>query len=164
MKERHADLQLDEDLRLQHREWRIQKVSWFLLYGLLIAIAFGLLGHGPLSTSQVQGPAGSASLQFDRFMTAKSANRLTLTLPPANGQVRAVLDAKYLRNVEIRDITPEPEKSVLESEGTAYLFSADSHKPTQVQFMFEPQKIGLLEGWIAVADESRLNFKQFVYP
>jgi hypothetical protein len=164
MKERHADLQLDEDLRLQRREWRVQKVSWFLLYGLLIAIAFGLLGHGSLSTRQVQGPAGSASLQFDRFMTVKSVNRLTLTLPPASGEVRAVLDAKYLQDVEIREITPEPEKSVLESEGTAYIFSADSQKPTRVQISFEPRKIGLLEGWIAVAGESRLNFKQFVYP
>lgn len=164
MKQRHADLQLDEDLRLQHREWRVQKVSWFLLYGLLIAIAFGLLGHGPLSTSHVRGPDGSASLQFERFMTVKSANQLTLTLPPAKGQVRAVLDAKYLQDVEIRDITPEPEKSVLESEGTAYFFSADSQKPMQVQFSFEPRKIGMLEGWIAVAGESRLNFRQFVYP
>lgn len=164
MKQRHADLQLDEDLRLQHREWRIQKVSWFLLYGLLVAIAFGLLGHGPLSTRHVQSSAGSASLQFDRFMTVKSANQLTLTLPPANGQVRAVLDAKYLRDVEIRDITPEPEKSVLESEGTAYIFSADSQKPMQVHFSFEPRNIGMLEGWIEVAGEPRLKFKQFVYP
>lgn len=164
MKQRHADLQLDEDLRLQHREWRVQRAGWFLLYGLLIAIAFGLLGHGPLSTRQVQDPAGSASLQFDRFMTVKSVNRLTLTLPPASGEVRAVLNAKYLRDVEIREISPEPEKSVLESEGTAYVFSADSQKPMQIQFSFEPRKIGLLEGWIAVAGEPRLNFRQFVYP
>ena len=164
MKERHADLQLNEDLRLQQREWHVQKVSWLLLYGLLAAIAFGLLGHGPLSTRHVQGPVGSASLRFDRFMTVKSVNQLTLTLPPANGEVRAVLDAKYLRNIEIREIMPEPEKSVLENEGTAYIFSADSQRPMRVQFSFEPRNIGMLEGWIAVAGEPRLNFKQFVYP
>jgi hypothetical protein len=164
MKQRHADLQLHEDLRLQHREWRVQKVSWFLLYALLVAIAFGLLGHGPLSNSQVRSPAGGTLLEFDRFMTVKSTNRLTLTLQPSNGEVRAVLDAKYLQDVEIKEIRPEPEKSVLESEGTAYIFSANSQKPMRVHFSFEPRNIGMLEGWIAVAGEPRLKFKQFVYP
>jgi hypothetical protein len=163
MKPRHADLQLFEDLRQEKREWAIQRWAWWLLYLLLAATVLGLLGNGPLSTRHIRSPGGAA-LELDRFMTAKSTNRLVVTLPPSSGEVRAVLDARYLEQIEIQDIRPEPEKSVLISEGTAFVFSADSDKPMQVQFIFEPRTAGLVKGWLSVGGGARMNFWQFVYP
>ena len=164
MTRRQPDIELQEDLRQERWEWVVQRLAWLLLYALLVAIVFGLLGHGPLSTTQVGNPSQESALEFDRFMTIKSTNELTLTLPPAAGEVKAVLAGEYADKVEIREITPEPEKSVLESEGMAFVFNADSHRPTQVRFVIEPRSMGRLKGWFAVAGEPRLNFSQFVYP
>ena len=73
MKTEARDLQLCENLGQQRTEWAVTRVLWPLLYALLIAIAFGLLGQGPLARAKVEGENGALILEYKRFATAKSS-------------------------------------------------------------------------------------------
>lgn len=160
----YPDLQICEDMRQQRIEWTIERVAWFFLYALLIGIVLGLLGQGPLASARLQGGAGSLQMEYSRFMRNKSSDQLEITLPPAPASVRLMLDKQYLEHIEVRMISPPPEKVIARADSTVFEFNVDSPKPVQVHFHFEPRKAGALEGWVAVEGGERRKFSQFVYP
>ena len=159
-----TDLQICENLGQQRTEWALMRFAWPVLYALLIAIALGLLGEGPLADARIRSDAGQEEAEYKRFATVKSAVPLTVKIQGAGGTGRVVLAHEYLQKVEIRKVTPEPDKVVAESEGLAYLFNTASATPVEVRFVVEPMKAGMLSGWLAVDGGEKRHFTQFVYP
>lgn len=49
-------LEIEEDLRLQHRLWTAERVGWLMVGVLVLAALAGLFGTGPLSLSSVASP------------------------------------------------------------------------------------------------------------
>ncbi|WP_119155072.1 hypothetical protein [Caldimonas tepidiphila] len=157
-------MQICEDLRQQRVEWTVERVAWGFLYALLGAIVLGLLGQGPLADARLQGPDGATLMEYKRFARKKSGERIKVTLPASKGSVRVMLDRGYLENVELKEVTPEPEKVIAQDDGTSFVFNTESARPVDAYFHFEPKSAGLLEGWVSVAEGPRQRFGQFVYP
>lgn len=144
-------------------EWSIQRTAWACLYALLVGIACGLLGQGPLARARA-GRVDTAELEYQRFRTAKSSMELSFTLPPSAGEVQLQLSGDYLQQVELRRVMPEPVRTVLKSDGLVFVFSTNAQQQVRVRFLVEPQTFGLLEGWFSSGAGAKSRFWQFIYP
>lgn len=161
---RYPRLQLDEDLPLQKREWRLQRIAWVFLYTLLAAIILGLLGNGPLSHSFTGTEDGSIVIEYEKFLRHRSPETVRLTVIPSSDTVRLQFSGEYMRRIEIKKIVPEPEQVIPGADASTFVFQAKSARPMQIAFHFQPEKIGRLDGWMGLEGQSRLTLSQFVYP
>ncbi|HYH56429.1 MAG TPA: hypothetical protein VD772_07445, partial [Anseongella sp.] len=55
-----APPEVDEDLPMHIKGWKVQRVCWYIISGLLLLIALGVFGEGPLS--RVRDTSGGAIL------------------------------------------------------------------------------------------------------
>lgn len=161
---RYPGLQIGEHTRQQEREWAIQRVSWVFLYALLIAILLGGLGRGPLSHARLQDADSGFGMEYERFMRHRSPDMLLVTARPASGTLRLRMANRYLQEVRLESIVPEPQESVSEPGATVFVFSTAAAGPVQIEFHIRPQKIGTIEGWIAQDGRPWQDFRQFVWP
>ena len=60
-----GELQIDEDMDFQHKEWIAERWGWRIMALVLLAGLLGLFGQGPLSDKTVQ--SGSLLVQYGRF-------------------------------------------------------------------------------------------------
>ena len=91
-------LQIEEDRAHQRREWRIERVGWVLMAGLLLAGLLGLLGDGPLSRATA-GSAGALSVEYDRLQRAAAPYEYRFEVDPSlarEGQLRLRFDDALL--------------------------------------------------------------------
>ena len=163
MPHRYPGFEIDEDLRHERREWRVQRIAWVLLYLLLGAIALGLFGHGPLSKAVI-GPDDAPVLEYERFMRHRSPDTLHVTALPSNGKAIVAFDRQYLQRITIEQVEPQPERVVAGADDTRFIFNAASAQAVDIQFDIRPDRVGSAEGWIAVNGGERRHFSQFVYP
>lgn len=161
---RYPGLQIDPHLRQQEWEWRIQRISWVFFYALLAAILLGALGRGPLSQTRLQAPGGGFEMEYERFMRHLSPDLLRVTVRPASDHFRLRFENGYIERVQVEQIVPEPQETVSEEGATVFVFKAAAARPAQVEIYIRPQKIGAIEGRVALDDGPPQAFGHFVYP
>lgn len=168
---RSAELQIDEDRAFQHRMWRIERIGWWSIAGILLAAAAGLFGHGPLSRTTLEvtdhrQPAQVMVLDYDRFGRAHSESQFIFSRPagPQQGNTFALwLSADYVSDVEILRITPDPvsQESVL--NGVRYRFHLEEGAQTVI-FRFKAERSGRLSGSFRLNDGPPAAFRQWLFP
>ena len=157
-------LHLDEDLHQQKIEWRIQRIVWPLLTVLLIAIAAGLLGQGPIARAQAGSASAGITMDYHRFLRRMTNDTLELKLQAASERVRLHIDARYLDAVELERVFPQPETVLSGAQATTMEFSGQPGQWIVVHVELKPQHVGTVDGWIAADEHPRQPFSQFVYP
>lgn len=163
-KSRYPGLEIPEDMRQQQREWRMQRVLWPVLYAILLAIAIGFLGKGPVSDAEVGEPDDALHMKYQRFLRYRAPDKLELAVQARTETVEITLDNQYVRNIEIEEIMPTPERVISGAEATTFVFNGRGSATLHAQFYFKPETIGSLEGRIALKDQAPQSFSQFVYP
>src|SRR4051794_40698086 len=101
---RVRDLEIEQDLAYQRREWAFERVGWLLLGLLLLAALVGLLGRGPLSNTTAGDPGGPLRVEYQRFLRHRSTSTLRVHLGPnaARGnEAHLWLDREYLEGMEV---------------------------------------------------------------
>lgn len=161
---RYPGFEIGEDMRQQHREWRMQRVAWVLLYALLLCIMLGLLGKGALSEATLGEPGAPLQTEYQRFLRHRSPDTLRLRITPTSGQVRVLLDSDYAGHVEIKRVAPEPERVIAGADAITFVFNARATEPMTVTFEIQPEEVGSLHGWVGLQGQERHAFSQFVYP
>src|SRR5690606_27278091 len=109
----------------QRAEWTIQRVSWVVWGAILVAGLAGLLGPGPLSTTEVEAPDQSISVRFNRFEHYSRPGTWELALHPRETatELRVEISAPLLHNVQVLRIEPEPKGSTLKDDTIVYTFN-----------------------------------------
>jgi hypothetical protein len=146
----YPGLQISENMREQKREWRVQRIAWAILYPLLFAIIIGLFGKGPISSAQLETASGAVHLKYERFLRYNAPDTLELTVQATSETVRVMLDNQYARKIQIEKITPTPTRVISGADTMIFVFSSRASTPMRAEFYFQPEKIGFLDGWIAV--------------
>jgi hypothetical protein len=165
---RVGDLEIDQDLDFQHRSWMVQRVGWIVMPLIVLAALLGLLGPGPLSSATVGSEAGSLWLEYDRFGHYQGPMTLRFHLGVGSapeGMARLRLNQDYVEKIQIEQVTPEPERVEMASDGLIYTFQVA--KPNQdmiITFHLRPNNFGPLTGQIGLAEAQSLRFSQFIYP
>jgi hypothetical protein len=162
------DLELDQDLAFTQREWRFQRVGWIVIGLFLLGTLAGLFGTGPLSSARVEGQQADVRMEYPRLARVEAPAVLRMEVGPGVGQegtVRLWLDLDYLENVEIRQVTPQPEQVEEGPDRLTFSFRiADAAMPATVTFHVRPERVGLLRGQFGLTDQEALTFTQWVYP
>lgn len=165
---RSASLEVEQDLRYQRWEWRLQRVGWVVIVLFIVAALLGLLGEGPLGQASQTAPDGSAALEYQRLLHFHNPNELRLAIDAKANEgkeLRLWVSAEYLRDVDINSILPEPIRMEAGADGHTFVFAvASPGQPTNITIHFEADRAGLIHGEIKVEGRDAIAFGHFVYP
>ncbi|HEV2128712.1 MAG TPA: hypothetical protein VGR22_08850, partial [Thermomicrobiales bacterium] len=81
---RIGDLEVDEDIEFQEREWKVQRVGWALMLVVIVLALVGLFGTGPLSAVEREADDGTLVLEYQRFV--RHGGRTTFSIAAAGSQ------------------------------------------------------------------------------
>lgn len=150
-------------MRQQRLEWAVQRVAWPLLSVVLVAIALGLFGQGPLAKAQVVA-GEDFSMEYHRFARRQSPDALELRVVPREPRLRVSLARGYTQAVDVEHIFPEPDRMAVAPDATVLEFDARPGEPFDIRLQVRPSDMGRVHGWVAVGEGPRHVFSQFVYP
>jgi hypothetical protein len=160
--------EIDEDMKFQKREWKMQRIAW-LVFGLFLLAAFlGVFGSGPINHSTQVDPQGLLSVEYEPLVRRQSPTRLKLQLKaPAQKTDRAQfwIASDCLDALEISQVTPAPERMEAMGKRVVYSYPPSREKRELiVGFHFQPLRIGRLPCRIGYPDGTEVEFIQFIYP
>jgi hypothetical protein len=165
---RIGDLELDQDLMFQEREWTIQRIGWVTMMLIIVAALLGLFGTGPLSAATAGDAAGPIAVEYQRFVRHDGRTTLKIRVDSrqgAEGQAEVWLAADYVDGVEIQHVSPEPQEVRADGDRQIYVFAvADPARPVEVSFSLKPRRIGRLPGEAGIPDGTEVTFNQISYP
>jgi hypothetical protein len=168
MFERIGDIELDQKLRHQEREWRIQLYGWALMLAIVVAALLGVFGTGPLSSATAGSEPAGLTVKYERFIRHQGEMELTIQIAPGqveSGQVELWIDHAYLDDMVIEDVQPEPEEVRTSGDQRIYVFAVDSADAVlNVHIDSTPKAMGRLESKMGVNEGSGITFTQISLP
>jgi hypothetical protein len=166
--QRIGDLEIEQDIVFQRREWSAQRAGWALMALTILAALAGLLGHGPLSSATAGSQNDPIWIEHERFERWQAPAQLRLHLgtnSAVDGQARVWLSRDYVEQIQIEQVTPQPDRVEAGPDRITYVFDiGDTSPPAAITFYVKPQTIGRLAGRAGLADSQPVSFSQFVYP
>lgn len=163
-------LDLNQDLLFQRRSWRVQRVAWVVMAGIVVAALLGLFGSGPLSSATVSTPNGVIQVRYERFGRLDSPLVTNVRLAPgtgdADGRVRLWVSREYLSRVAGDGLSPVPESTLTAADRVVFVFRlTDPAQPVDITFYLNTEKVGSLTGQFGLVNSKPvLAIRQFIYP
>ena len=160
------DLEVDQDLHFQSREWRAERIGWLIIASLLLAAAFGVFGGHPLAKVTVQTSDGRLSIQYDRYTRYQTNVEFLVTLVPdqdGSGLASLWFDPEYLDNLKVLAVSPMPVRGEAREGGRAFVFQTDGSRFTaslSVQF----ETMGWVRGSVWTDQGKPLALSHLVWP
>lgn len=159
------DIQLEQDVAYQHREWHVERIGWVLMCLVIIAAMLGLFGGAGflLQASVPLGQGDSAQLEYPRFGRFQSPVDLVFRLNGAEDAVSTDIwvSEEYLGHFQIEQVSLAPDAVETKQGRAVYTFRG---RPQEVSFHLKTADIGLVNGQAGIADTSGRAFRQFIYP
>jgi hypothetical protein len=163
--EKPAELDIDQDMLFQRKQWVVQRIAWLIFALIVLAGLSGLLGTGPLANAR----AGDADVQIEYESILHRASPTELMIHPgdqitADGNIEVALTQAFLKNLEIHRIIPEPDSEELSGDEIIYSFKVGEGGPSTITFQFEPLDAGSFQGHIRINNGDPISINQLVYP
>ena len=160
-----GDLEIPSDNALQEGTWRVQRVAWWVMAGILLTAVLGLFGGGPFGTGTA-GRTDGPRVEYPRGCRLRSSTTLDVFSPTnPEGESRIWVSLAFLDRAEIVRVDPEPTRVESAPDGLTYITAAKSGgELARVRFYLDPNRPGPLRGRIRPGDGSTLDFTSIVYP
>lgn len=167
MKPKDRGLELKQDLAFQRREWRVQRMGWWVLAAFVVAASLGLFGGGPLSAAQAGVPGAPLWIEYERFVRVGAPTRISLhagVAASSNG-IRLRIRRSYFEALKIERMVPEPAAvAVGESDVTMRFDSVASGSPFFTVILdVEPLRAGRHQAAFDVDGAGGVSFAQLAY-
>lgn len=161
-----GDLQIDDDMNFQRKEWQVERIGWIVMALLALAGLLGLFGEGPLSN--INAANGPIEVEYDRFERLMSPAQMVVQIAPEAAQgeeVRLRVGRKLLDGLEVQDISPQPDSMELTPENIVYVFKVNEpNAPMRIKFDLQTAKAGSHSGQVGVESGAAVDVRQFIYP
>jgi hypothetical protein len=157
-----ATAPVENEMRLQRREWAAQRIAWALLAIAIIAALLGVFGGGPLSSQIRMSTTGS--LEFERFARRQAPIEWKVQPRASVSRVSIVIDAALIERYEIHSIHPEPVEAGLVGDRWRYEFASRGSSAAPIVFHLEARRAGIHAGDLSIADAPPIHVAQFIYP
>lgn len=156
-------LELDENLALHLKGWKIQKISWLFILGMVVLTALGLFGQGPLSKQHVA--QNNIAFEYERFSRYSKETVVRLQLKDRKGAARIAIPFSYIEGFRLESVVPEADQTDMLEEGFVYTFtnSTEKEKDMIIHFYLYPRKAGRIQGTWTV-NQSDFKLSHFIYP
>lgn len=165
---RIGDLEIDQDLEFQQREWRVQRVFWAVLVLVVVLGMIGLFGTGPISSATSGSSSQGISVSYERFVRHGGEAELEFTIQPdqvQDGQVEIWISSSYLDDLTIEQYSIEPDEVRSQGERQVFVFLVDSSdEPASIRISIRPDKMGRFAGEAGIVDGPSISFSQLSYP
>ena len=160
-------LELDVSMRLQRVIWKVQRVAWVAALLVLVVIALGITGDGPLADARRASAGGDLEIEYARFARETAPTTVSLSVTPAeeSSEIQVWLGQALLDQYQIEQITPEPDSATLEDDRLILSFPiGSSSDEVQVEFELEPRTRGTVDFGLGLVDGPEIDVTQIVYP
>ncbi|UOK36108.1 hypothetical protein MJP36_16460 [Pseudomonas palleroniana] len=156
---------VEEDMTLQRKVWRFERVGWYALVLLMGLTLAGLFSKGPLSTGQARSADGQLHVEYQRFLRNGSSDGLVIHL---QGQARETLEVEIsgelLRGFNIEMLQPQPLKASTAGEGVKLWVLSDDKGQATLHLTVRSDGVGSFETRVSRATGASVHLSQFIYP
>lgn len=149
---------VDERYPFAQKEHRVNKFFIMFMVSFLILGISGLFGDGPISEQTLSGDI--YKIEYHQFLREDTRTGLYISLKNPPDTTVISLTNSYIKDVQIKQVTPTPESVEITDNRLHYSFVTDSGGT--IAFSLQPKRSGPKELEIGVQDDfTRIN--QFVY-
>lgn len=156
---------VEEDMRMQQRVWRFERVGWYALVLIVILATAGLFGNGPLSNALATSSDGRLQVEYQRLSRSGSVDKLRITVRGISGQpVMVMLGGSLVQEASIETLQPEPQASF--SQGDSLLLQVGTRQDgiATLYLTLRSDYVGKLDGIVKAGLSSTVHFYTFLYP
>lgn len=154
-----------EDIRLQRKVWRFQRVGWYVLLAVVILTLLGLFSKGPLSSLKAASERGDLTVEYERFHRSGGANSMVIQAVGLPGKEITVLISKaMIDGFSVESIQPQPATSMGTPEGLSLTVPADQQGRATLYLSWRSNGLGLFKSDISIVGGGHLPITQFIYP
>ncbi|HEX8038358.1 MAG TPA: hypothetical protein VF490_04385 [Chryseosolibacter sp.] len=154
-----TSLQIDEDIDLHMKSWRVQRVGWGHMVSFLLLAILGLFGNGLLSERTLG--KGGTFLTYDRFTRFENDTEMEIEAQSVNGKISVVLPPDFCERFKVEKINPDPSVQKGDNGSTVYEFQASGR--AHLTLFLSPRSHGSLRCRVAV-NEAEFEIVNFIYP
>ena len=153
-------LSIQEDIEYQEKGWKIQRIATYIIFGLVLLIAAGLFGNGPLAHKTVK--ENGVVLTYERFIHHNSKTQLDIYAPVATGQTTVIaFPLRYLDHFGVETVVPEPAENRISGQEIVYTFNTS--RAGRITFFVTSLQWGRFDAGIKVNGQL-LPISYFTYP
>lgn len=156
---------VEEDMRMQQRVWRFERVGWYVLVVIVLLALAGLFGNGPLSDAQVVSDDGRVQVEYQRLSRSGTTDNLRIMVRGKPGEpVVVVLGGSLLREASIETMQPEPQVSRSHGQSLQLQLGTSEDGVATLYLTLRSEYVGRLEGVVRAGPRSAVHFATFLYP
>ncbi len=162
---RIGDLEINQDLAVQARMWKIQRVGWAVIGVIVLSGLSGLFAHGPLSYTTGGDRHGALWVEYERFGRNQASSELRIHVRPASDPVRIWIGPDYTAKVDILRIVPEPAISRVDGAGFTFEVAAmGKDEPGTITVNLQFHAVGRMAVEVRSPGSPAIPIRQFIYP
>ncbi|MEN5110064.1 hypothetical protein ABE521_14575 [Pseudomonas sp. TWI672] len=156
---------VEEDMPMQQRVWRFERVGWYALVLIVLMALAGLFGNGPLSDAQLVSTDGRVAVAYQRLSRSGTSENVRITVHGIAGQpVMILLGGDLLRQASIEMLQPQPQKSLSHGESLLLQLGTSKDGVATLYLTLRSEHVGPLEGIVSAGPQSAVHFSTFLYP
>jgi hypothetical protein len=156
----NTDLEIEEELDLHEKGWRLQRFGWGFIYLIVLLGAIGLFGDGLLSKKTIT--TNEISVEYDRFYRHEAHMELKIDIPSNQPEGFFIsFPNGYLKNFRIESVFPEATAVKISGDRVNYLFAGEGH--SSLVFYLVPQAMGNISGVVQI-NQTEFSISHFIYP
>ncbi|MEQ4529980.1 MAG: hypothetical protein ABN478_01590 [Mixta sp.] len=162
---RNRSYPVQEHMRWQRIEWRIQRLGYVVLLAIVISGACGLFSKGFLSDREVVSSNGTLRVEYERFGRQQSDMAMTLRLQPQRGLYRVTLSGDGVDNFQFQSMQPQPLRAESRDRTLTLWYQTQSlNHGASIWLGGQPQSPGKYSFAISDSEGGNVQFTQWVYP
>jgi hypothetical protein len=156
---------VDEDIALQRRIWRFERVGWYVLVAVVLLTLCGLFSHGLLSSTTVTSAQGDLTVEYERFHRSGGVNTMVIRSHGEPGKLHTVtLGNATMEGFSIDSIQPQPVRSAGTRQGLRLTLSGDDHGDSTLYLAWRSDGAWLFKSAIGIEGGGEVSINQFIYP
>jgi len=156
---------VDEDIALQRRIWKFERVGWYVLLLVVLLTLGGLFSRGLLSDATATSAQKDLTVEYQRFHRSGGVDAMVIHSHGQPGKPHTVfVDAALLEAFSVDSMQPQPTGSAANRQGLKLTMTGDERGDSSLYLTWRNDGLGLVAGHIAVEGGGEVSLNQFIYP